>query len=149
MAKLKRKKKEGVMSLGGKIITVFFIALLIGGAYFLYTLFRPVEINSINIAGEWKLADGAKVTYYDFVPGAEEMSGTATVYGREPGTGVRRDVMEYDYVMFLNDNDVMELHLTAPRQEEIMIKITSLSNAQMGIIHNGSKMANMTKTNLF
>lgn len=149
MAKLKKKKKEGVMSLGGKIITIFFIAFLIGGGYFLFTLFRSVEINSINMTGEWKLADGSNISYWSFTPGQDEMSGTASHYLKELGTGVPKDRIDYDYVLILNDNGVIEMHCTAPRQDEVIIKITSLSNAQMGIIHSGSKMDNMTKTNLF
>ena len=151
-AKLRKKKKEGVMTLGGKIITVFFILLLIGGGYFLFTLFRPVEINSINMTGEWKLSDNGYTSYWSFEPtGIDGMSGTASHYNKQAGTGVKQDVLEYNFVLEENDKGTMELHMTALKygEKNVEMKVTSLSNAQMGIVYNASEMANMTKTNLF
>ena len=156
LQKLKKRKKEGVMTLGGKIITIAFIILLIAGGYFLYTLFRPVDITSVNMAGEWEMNQNGSKIYYYFEPGgsnADGTTGTVSVYRKAAGTGTREDVKEYDFTLELH-NDVIHMQMVqtspkADRGNEVLIKITALSNAQMGIIYNSADFANLRKTNIF
>lgn len=148
--KLRKKKKEGVMSLGGKIITIFFVILLIGGGYYIYSLFKPIEINAVNMAGEWKLQDGSETSYWNFEPtGIDGMSGTCTYYTYEPNSYNIAEKIVYDFYLELNGNGVMELHCTAKKQNEVVMKVTSLSSSQMNVFYKTSKTCSMVRTHLF
>lgn len=156
MASYKKKKKADGKEIAGRLITLFFVLLLIGGAYYLYTLFRNVEINSQNLAGTWKLS-GNPDTYYTFKMDKENslLKGEATSYTQANNSIDQKDKTKYTYELVLNENEVYELRLQ-PVDERghkdgdiVLIKVTGLSAAQMYVTINKSSMTAMTRVDLF
>lgn len=137
-------KKNSDVNVAGRIISVLFFLILVAGIYFLVNLFKGVEITPENMAGEWKLP-GSPVTYYSF-----GLDGTATSYEKFTGTGDVRNQVSYTYTLESNDKGVMELTLTPEGSDtDIVIKVTSLSQAQMSVIMNGSDMCSLTRVDVF
>lgn len=155
----KKKKKVDGKEIAGRFITLFFVLLLIGGIYYLWTLFKNIEINSKNIAGTWKLSvAGSPDTYYSFKMDKEDpMAGTALSYTRTGNSAEQNDKKYYSYVMVTNDNDIIELQLQPYKESTlkhrdgdiIVIKVTGLSRAQMYVTINRNNMTAMTKVDLF
>ena len=138
MAKKKKNKGDG-SGIGGKIITALFLLILVGGAYALFTMFRGVEINEQNLAGEWKLP-GSPVVYYQF-----NLDGTASSYEKFTGTGRIDNAVYYTYTL---EDDVLTLYEVDSDRQEV-ITITSLSQAQLSVIMNRSDMEALTRVDLF
>lgn len=147
----KKKKLDG-KEIAGRLITIFFVLLLIGGAYYLYTLFKPQEINSENMAGTWKVGSDP-VTFYTFeMDESNSMtSGRASSYTQRKGTIEKNDEKNYKYELVLNNNNTYELQLQ-PLNERghadgdiEVIKVTGLSRAQMYVIIGRNGMTAMVK----
>ena len=150
MAMMKVKKDDG-MSLVGKIITIIFIIILAAAIYYFVTLFKGVEINAVNLAGEWKQA-GNPTWFITFTADGnpeEGYDGTAHSW-YQSATGEITSDKHYTFYLEENANGVMVLHLydkSAKKEEEI--KITKLSRAEMSVIRNGSNFETITKCNIF
>lgn len=154
----KKKKKVDGKEVAGRIITLFFVLLLIGGAYYLYTLFRDVEITPQNLTGTWKLA-GDVDEYYIFSYDDEEdkENGRAIGYTQQKNSYARENEIKYTYELVLNNNNIIEMHLHALNDRgridkdipEKVIKITKLSKAQMYVTINRSVMTALTREDLF
>lgn len=154
----KKKKKVDGGAIAGRIITVIFVILLIGGGYYMYTLFRTVEINAATITGTWKLA-GNPDTFYIFSYDDETdlTKGTATSYTQPSGTLQRDNETKYKYEMVTNDKGVVELHMHTLNKRgnidkdipELVIKVSAVSKAQMYVKLARNVDSAMTRVNLF
>ncbi|MDE6530938.1 MAG: hypothetical protein K2K96_09225 [Lachnospiraceae bacterium] len=145
-----RRKKKDDKELANKIIAIVFLLFLIAGGYYLFSMFRPVEINETNIIGEWKMA-GSPVTYYTF-----RTDGTASSYEKFTGSGEVRNQISYTYylrteVSEQTGNDVYTLVLDEDRGERRHweIEINALSRVQMNILWKGSEFSSMTRVDVF
>lgn len=151
----KKKKKEG-NDIAGKIITVFFVLLLIGGAYYLFSIFKTVEINSTNLSGTWKLS-GNPATIYTFKMDKNDspMSGEATSYKQYNNSAEQTDRVKYSYEIIINEHGTSELHLQPLNErghatgDETVITVTGLSVAQMYVRIDKSKDTALTRVDLF
>lgn len=144
MAKGKKKNEDN--ELANKIIAIIFLAFLIAGGYYLFSMFRPVEINQTNIVGEWKLP-GSPVTFYTF-----RADGTASSYEKFTGTGEIRNQIEYTYylkseVSSQTGKDVYTIVLEEQRGEKRRweIVVNGLSHMQMNILWKGSEFSSLTR----
>ncbi len=144
MAKGKKKKQDN--ELANKIIAIVFLIFLIAGGYYLFSMFRPVEINQTNIVGEWKIP-GSPSTFYTF-----RADGTASSYEKFTGTGEVRNQVEYNYyltseVSEQTGKDVYTLVLDEQRGEKRHweIVVNGLSHMQMNILWKGSEFESMTR----
>lgn len=153
----RRRKKADAKDVAGRIITLFFVLLLIGGAYYLYTLFKPVDITTVNMAGTWKLK-GTPNTFYTFnSDGADDVSGTASSYTQMDGSIEINNEMKYTYTLTQKENDterydlqLQPLNIRGHKDgDPINIEVTGLSNAQMYVKINRSVNTTLTKVNLF
>lgn len=143
MAKYRIKKQKEETNVAGIIVTILFLLLLAGGIYYLVNLFKAVEINEINIAGDWKLA-GSPTWYLSI-----NSDGTASSYEQFTAGDVRNQV-NYSYTLYENDNGVMIIALKDLKTKEVEeIKITKVSHAEIAIIRNGSHFLNLTRVNIF
>ena len=149
-------KKNDDNGLGGKIISVLFILILAGGIYFLFTLFKSVDITPANIAGNWQQAGSPKF-FLTINADATETSvgsgawtdGTASSY-EQFASGDRRNDATYTYSLRANDKGVMVLTLKNTKtKEEEEIKVTRVSNAQIDVIRHGNSFEKFTTLNLF
>lgn len=145
----KKKKNEGDVSIVGRIITIFFLLFLVAGGYYLFSMFRPVEINQLNIIGEWKLP-GAPVQYYSF-----RADGTALSYEKFTGSGEVRNQTTYTYDLVetvgerTGETEYM-LYLYPDGNDSVeVIKINGLSHVQMNILWKGSQFASLTRVDVF
>lgn len=145
----KGKKKED-NELANKIIAIVFLVFLIAGGYYLFSMFRPVEINETNIVGEWKLP-GSPVTYYSF-----RTDGTAYSYEKLTGSGETRNQINYTYYLKTEISDqtgkeVYTIVLDEERGEKrhMEIEVNSLSHVQMNILWKGSEFSSMTRVDVF
>ncbi len=148
MAKGKKKKEDN--ELANKIIAIVFLVFLIAGGYYLFSMFRPVEINKTNIVGEWKLP-GSPVTFYTF-----RTDGTASSYEKFTGTGEVRNQVEYKYnltseVSDQTGKDVYTIVLDEQGGEKrhMEIVVNGLSHVQMNILWKGSEFTSMTRVSGF
>ena len=145
----KKKKNEGDISIAGRIITIFFLLFLVAGGYYLFSMFRPVEITQVNIIGEWKLP-GAPVTYYSF-----RADGTAMSYEKFTGSGDTRNQTTYTYSLVEETDDktgetAYMLYLYEDRSDKVSeIKITGLSHVQMNVLWKRSEFASLTRVDVF
>ena len=142
MAKYKKKDKDDG-SLVGKLITILFLLILAGGIYFLVNLFKSVEINEVNISGDWKLA-GSPTVFYTF-----SADGNASSY-EQFTAGEVRNQCKYTYSLDTNDNGVVVMTLKDLKTKETKeIKLMKVSHAEISIIQNGSEFDNLTRVNIF
>ena len=145
MAKAKKKEDNEIAS---KIIAVCFLLFLIAGGYYLFSMFKPVEINEINMVGEWKIP-GSPVTYYSF-----NVDGTASSYEKFTGSGDVRNQRNYTYTLETSvseqtGDNIYTLILRGTKDDTVdKIQITSLSHVQMGIMKN-SEFSSMTRVHDF
>ncbi|MDE6687160.1 MAG: hypothetical protein K2J95_08780 [Lachnospiraceae bacterium] len=144
------KKKKDDNGLANKIIAIVFLLFLIAGGYYLFSMFRPVEINQTNIVGEWKLP-GSPVTYYSF-----RADGTASSYEKFTGSGEVRNQINYTYylrteVSEQTGKDIYTIVLDEVRGDERHweIEINALSHVQMNILWKGSEFSSMTRVDVF
>lgn len=145
-----RGKKKGDKETANKIIAIVFLVFLIAGGYYLFSMFRPVEINETNIVGEWKIA-GSPVVYYTF-----RTDGTASSYEKFTGSGEVRNQIEYNYyirteVSEQTGNDVYTIVLDETRGDKrhLEIEVNGLSRVQMNILWKGSEFSSMTRVDVF
>lgn len=145
----KGKKKED-NELANKIIAIVFLVFLIAGGYYLFSMFRPVDINEANIVGEWKLA-GSPVTYYTF-----RTDGTASSYEKFTGSGEVRNQISYHYYLKEETSEqtgkeVYTIVLDEDRGEKrhVEIEVTGLSHVQMNILWKGSEFSSLTRVDVF
>lgn len=145
-----RGKKKDDKELANKIIAIVFLVFLIAGGYYLFSMFRPVEINETNIAGEWKLP-GSPVTYYTF-----RTDGTASSYEKFTGSGEVRNQINYTYYLTSEiseqtGKEVYTLVLNEERGEKRRweIEINALSHVQMNILWKGSEFSSLTRVDVF
>lgn len=143
-------KKKGDNELANKIIAIVFLVFLIAGGYYLFSMFRPVEINETNIIGEWKLP-GSPVTYYTF-----RTDGTASSYEKFTGSGEVRNQINYTYylrteVSDQTGKDVYTIVLDEERGDKRRweIEINALSHVQMNILWKGSEFSSLTRVDVF
>lgn len=145
----KKKKNEGDISIAGRIITILFLLFLVAGGYYLFSMFRPIEVNQVNIIGEWKMP-GAPVVYYSF-----RADGTALSYEKFTGTGETRNQTTYTYDLVEEIDDKTQeteymLYLYPDKDgATTVMKITGLSHAQMNILWKGSTFASLTRVDMF
>ncbi len=78
-----KKAKKG-SSVVGKIITVVLLVLLVAGGYYLFNLFKSIDITPENMTGTWKDTDGDDVIYWAFE-------------GYSNKCGIRNDVEPTDF----------------------------------------------------
>ena len=145
-----RGKKKDDKELANKIIAIVFLIFLIAGGYYLFSMFRPVEINETNIIGEWKIA-GSPIVYYEF-----RTDGTATSYEKFSGSGDVRNKIEYNYILTTEvsdqtGEDVYTIVLDEPRGDKrhMEIVVNGLSRVQMNILWKGSEFTSMTRVGAF
>lgn len=145
-----RGKKKDDKELANKIIAIVFLLFLIAGGYYLFSMFRPVEINETNIAGEWKLP-GSPVTYYTF-----RTDGTASSYEKFTGSGEVRNQISYTYYLTSEiseqtGKEVYTIMLNEDRGEKRHweIEINGLSHVQMNILWKGSEFSSLTRVDVF
>lgn len=145
----KKKKKED-NELANKIIAIVFLVFLIAGGYYLFSMFRPVEINQTNIVGEWKLP-GSPVTYFSF-----RTDGTASSYEKFTGSGEVRNQVNYTYylkteVSEQTGKDIYTIVLDEERGDKrhLEIEINALSHVQMNILWKGSEFSSLTRVDVF
>lgn len=145
-----RGKKKDDKELANKIIAIVFLVFLIAGGYYLFSMFRPVEINETNIAGEWKMP-GSPVTYYTF-----RTDGTASSYEKFTGSGEVRNQINYTYYLTSEiseqtGKEVYTLVLNEERGEKRHweIEINALSHVQMNILWKGSEFSSLTRVDVF
>lgn len=145
-----RGKKKDDKELANKIIAIVFLVFLIAGGYYLFSMFRPVEINETNIAGEWKMP-GSPVTYYTF-----RTDGTASSYEKFTGSGEVRNQINYTYYLTSEiseqtGKEVYTLVLNEERGEKRSweIEINALSHVQMNILWKGSEFSSLTRVDVF
>lgn len=145
-----KKKKTDDKELANKIIAIVFLVFLIAGGYYLFSMFRPVEINETNIIGEWKMA-GSPVTYYTF-----RTDGTASSYEKFTGSGEVRNRTEYNYYLKTEVSDqtgldVYTIVLDEPRGDKrhVEIVVNGLSRVQMNILWKGSEFSSLTRVDVF
>lgn len=145
-----RGKKKEDKELANKIIAIVFLVFLIAGGYYLFSMFRPVEINETNIVGEWKLP-GSPVTYYSF-----RADGTASCYEKFTGTGEVRNNIEYNYYLKTEVSDqtgqnvyTIVLDETRGDKRHMEIVVNGLSRVQMNILWKGSEFSSMTRVSGF
>lgn len=145
----KGKKKED-NELANKIIAIVFLVLLIAGGYYLFSMFRPVDINETNIIGEWKLP-GSPVTYYSF-----RSDGTASSYEKFTGSGEIRNQIDYTYylkseISEQTGEEIYTIMLDEVRGEKTHweIEINGLSHVQMNILWKGSEFSSLTRVDVF
>lgn len=145
-----RGKKKDDKELANKIIAIVFLLFLIAGGYYLFSMFRPVEINETNIAGEWKLP-GSPVTYYTF-----RTDGTASSYEKFTGSGEVRNQINYTYYLTSEiseqtGKEVYTIILNEDRGEKRHweIEINGLSHVQMNILWKGSEFSSLTRVDVF
>lgn len=143
-------KKKGDSEVANKIIAIVFLIFLIAGGYYLFSMFRPVEINETNIVGEWKLP-GSPVTFYTF-----RTDGTASSYEKFTGSGDIRNQIEYTYyltseVSEQSGKEVYTLVLNETRGEKRRweLEINALSHVQMNILWKGSEFSSLTRVDVF
>lgn len=143
-------KKKGDNEVANKIIAVVFLIFLIAGGYYLFSMFRPVEINEANIVGEWKLP-GSPVTFYTF-----RTDGTASSYEKFTGSGDVRNQIEYTYyltseVSEQSGKEVYTIVLNETRGEKRRweLEINALSHVQMNILWKGSEFSSLTRVDVF
>lgn len=145
----KKKKNEDDVSIVGRIITIFFLVFLVAGGYYLFSMFRPIEINQVNIIGEWKLP-GAPVQYFSF-----RADGTALSYEKFTGTGEVRNQATYTYDLVETVDEKTGqpeyiLYLYPDANDSVnVIKINGLSHVQMNILWKGSTFASLTRVDVF
>lgn len=139
----KKKDRDDGGGIAGKIITILFFLILVGGAYYLYGLFKPIEINKTNIAGSWKIA-GSPTLYMTI-----DADDNASSY-EQFTAGDTRNKKTYKYMLKENERGIMVLTLKDVKTKETEeIKITRVSQAQMDIIRNGNNFTKFTKTSIF
>ncbi|HOO79669.1 MAG TPA: hypothetical protein PLZ77_01420 [Lachnospiraceae bacterium] len=134
-----KKKKKDNGDVVGFIIGICFLLLLVGGGYYLFTMFKPIDVTVANVRGNWKLP-GAPVTYWEF-----NLDGTASSYEKFTGTNEVRNETSYTYE--IEDGDIV----LRPDGAEgtYTIQITSLSRLQMSVILNASDIKSMTRVDIF
>lgn len=145
-----RGKKKDDKELANKIIAIVFLIFLIAGGYYLFSMFRPVEIKETNIIGEWKMT-GSPVTYFTF-----RTDGTATSYEKFSGSGDVRNKIEYNYVLKEEVSKqtgeiVYTIVMDEPRGDKrhMEIVVNGLSRVQMNILWKGSEFTSMTRVSGF
>lgn len=151
-----RKKKVDGRQIVGRLITLFFVLLLIGGAYYLFTLFKTVEINSENMTGTWK-AGKDPVVYYVFSMDETNslMAGKLTRYEQRAGSPERENEQYYKYTMEINDKGRYEVFLqpynkAGKKNGDVeKMKITGLSRAQMYIQVGKNKDTALMRVGIF
>lgn len=143
-------KKKGDNEVANKIIAIVFLIFLIAGGYYLFSMFRPVEINVTNIIGEWKQS-GSPLTFYTF-----RTDGTASSYEKFTGSGDVRNQMEYTYTLTSEISEqtgkevyTLVLNETRGDKRRLEIKINSLSHVQMNILEKGSEFSTLTRVDVF
>ena len=137
------KKNKEPVNIAGIVITILFAVLLIGGIYYMFNLFKSVEINELNMAGEWKL-QGSPTWFLTI-----NSDGTASSY-EQYTVGDIGNSASYHYTLEPNENGVMVLTLKNDKTKETEeIKITKVSHAEISIIRKGSIFENMTRVNIF
>lgn len=143
-------KQKGDNELANKIIAIVFLVFLIAGGYYLFNMFKPVDISEATIAGTWKLP-GSPVTYYTF-----NADGTAFSYEKFTGSGDVRNEISYTYylktgVSEQTGKDVYTIVLDEVRGDKrhLEIVINALSRVQMNILWKGSEFSTMTRTDVF
>ena len=143
-------KKQGDNEVANKIIAIVFLIFLIAGGYYLFSMFRPVEINVTNIVGEWKQS-GSPLTFYTF-----RTDGTASSYEKFTGSGDVRNQMEYTYTLTSEISEqtgkevyTLVLNETRGDKRRLEIKINSLSHVQMNILEKGSEFSTLTRVDVF
>ncbi len=140
--RIKKKKKEGGGGIAGAIVSIVFACILIAGGYYLYTLFRGEEINTVTISGEWKLPGNPSLMLTIYA------DGTAHSYEKFT-TGSVRNNKDYTYTLEENENGMMVLTLTDVKTGEVeTMKITKVSQAQMSVIRKESSFESFTKVNI-
>lgn len=145
----KKKKNEGDISIAGRIITIFFLLFLVAGGYYLFSMFRPIEITQVNIIGDWKMP-GAPVMYYSF-----HADGTAISYEKFTGSGDTRNLTSYTYSLVEETDDKTGetnymLYLYPDKEGDVtVIKITGLSHVQMNVLWRRSEFASFTRVDVF
>lgn len=143
-------KKKGDNEVANKIIAIVFLIFLIAGGYYLFSMFRPVEINETNIIGEWKLP-GSPVTFYTF-----RTDGTASSYEKFTGSGDVRNQTEYTYYLTSEISEqtgkevyTLVLNETRGDKRRWEIVINALSHVQMNILWKGSEFSSLTRVDVF
>lgn len=142
MARTSKKDDNG---LAGKIIGVIFLLFLVAGGYYLFTMFRPLEITQENIVGSWKLP-GSPITYFTFNP-----DNTASSYEKFTGTGETRNETQYTYtieesISNTTGNTIYTIVLDQVKGDaHIEMDITGLSQMQLSILWKGSEFGSMTR----
>ncbi len=90
-----RKKETG--DVAGRIAGIVFLLIVIGAGYYLFSMFRTLEVTPQNIAGDWKHKDTAfadKETHWVFVE-----DGTASSYTLDTSNNLRSDIVNYTYTL--------------------------------------------------
>ena len=151
MATIKVKPKQEVepKDVAGRIIGLLFFLMLAAGAYYLFDMFRGLDINNENLQGEWRIParfDETTEEYWQFTPAADgTQTGIALNYKRNKKTAERTDEIEYDYVLeeYINENDeeqktrqhilITTRNVKRSEKKTYEIRITSLSKMELSV----------------
>lgn len=146
-----KKKKDGEVNWGGRLVSILFLIIFLAGCYFLFDLFRSIPINEISISGQWQLAGNPK---WFLTINAD---GTASSY-EQFTAGDTRNQLEYTYTIQENEatdqlsGESSALYVITLREKKTgateEIKITKVSKAEMAIMKD-NRPKNLTKVNIF
>lgn len=161
MATIKVKPKQEVepKDVAGRIIGALFLIMLLAGGYYLFDMFRTIEMTDSGIQGEWIIpADfgSSETDCWQFVAGAEgNNTGIAYRYTRNMKNGTRTNETEYDYSLedYTDDQGIVRKHILVTtrnvrvsERETFEIRLTSLSKIEMSVIFvYGNATTNVTR----
>lgn len=149
MATIKVKPKQEVepKDVAGRIIGALFLIMLLAGGYYLFDMFRTIEMTDSGIQGEWIIpADfgSSETECWQFTASGEgDNTGIARKYTRNMRNGTRTNEVEYDYSLedYTDDQGNVRKHILVTtknvrlsERETYEIRITSLSKIEMSVI---------------
>ena len=95
--KVKQKKNEEKKDIAGRIVGLIFLTLLIAVGYYMYDMFRPLQIDSDTTAGDWHHTaemNEKKTEHWVF-----NSDGTAYSYTMNNETKIMENKVTYDYTI--------------------------------------------------
>ena len=158
--KVKPKVEKEPKDIAGRIIGVLFLLMVIAGGYYLFDMFRQLDITNDNIQGEWRYPkplgqDTTECWVFSQDNRTEEgNTGVATNYTLNTKDGSKSNIVEYDYVLeqYTDKTGAERYHIMvttknvkASEKRTREIRVTSLSKMEISVTFVEDMSADITR----